>query len=439
MITNFLFLQRAGWPRWGWRCTLCGALILFLSSCGGGGSSSTQPLTATAQYLYYFGATSSDGKQPYWGLIKGSDGNFYGTTSAGGLPSTDGVLTDGNGTVYRVTQTGAETVLYRFSGKPADGALPLAVIQGSDGNLYGTTELGGPNDYGTVFKLTPEGVETVIYFFKGGTDGAFPQALVEANDGNFYGTTSDGGAHDAGCIFRLTPQGVETILYSFSGPPDGANPMGQLIQGSDGNLYGVTFSGGLPIPGTAQPNSFIPDYGGTVFKVTLQGVETILHSFAAGADSESPMAGLIQASDGNFYGTTGGGNFNNVSAAAAVNTNSGTVFRVTLAGEESIVHTFAASGSEGAFPGAQLVQGSDGNLYGTAGRGGAYGGGTAFQILPAGFVTVLYSFPSATKSISNPDTNLIQGSDGNLYGATGGLGAHNEGYFFKLVLSTPLK
>ena len=128
------------------------------------------------------------------------------------------------------------------------------MIQGSDGNFYGTTGVGGANDAGTVFELTPQGVETVIYSFKAVPDGAFPVALVQANDGNFYGTTSNGGAHNLGSVFKLTPEGVETILYSFSGPPDGATPTGQLIQGSDGNFYGVTFQGGPPHPwhGPAQ-------------------------------------------------------------------------------------------------------------------------------------------------------------------------------------------
>jgi uncharacterized repeat protein (TIGR03803 family) len=438
MTSNVPFFRRAGGQGCDQRSTLCSALILLLSGCGGDGGTGTQPLSATAQTLYSFGATSTDAEQPPGVLIKGSDGNFYGTTEAGGLTGSDAVAIDGNGTVYRVTPTGEETVLYLFAGTPADGALPTAVIQGSDGNFYGTTGVGGPNDAGTVFELTPQGVETVIYSFKAVPDGSFPVALVQANDGNFYGTTSNGGAHNLGSVFKLTPEGVETILYSFSGPPDGANPTGQLIQGSDGNFYGVTFEGGLPIPGTAQPNTFVPDYGGTVFKVTPQGVETILHRFAAGADSEGPSAGLIQGSDGNFYGTTSGGNFDSISTAAAVNTNSGTVYQITPAGAESILHTFSPSGSEGSLPEAQLAEGSDGNFYGTAVSGGADGGGTAFQITPAGAVTVLYSFPLAAMHGAAPDTNLIQGSDGNFYGATEALGAHNEGYFFRLVLSTPL-
>jgi len=169
---------------------------------------------------------------------------------------------------------------------------------------------------------------------------------------------------------------------------------------------------------------------GTVFKVTPEGIETILHKFS-GPDGCSPLAGLIQGNDGDFYGTTSGGT---TSAASA-----GTVFRITPEGVETTLYTF--SGSGGANPFASLIQGSDGNFYGTTKGGGKNFGGTMFQLTPAGAVTVLYSFPNTSGTSegtqlpgAGPDTNLVQGSDGSLYGATQQNGAYNRGYFYRLVL-----
>jgi len=414
-------MRKAGIP-------LCGLLAsLVVSACGGGGGPAPppKPLTVTAENLYSFGSSSPDAMAPAGVLGHGSDGNFYGTTYTGGTAlagcshgaATTNPFYVGCGTVFKITPTGEETVLHLFAAAPADGANPEVLIQGNDGNFYGTTATGGANNLGTVFKLTPGGVETILYSFKGGSDGADGVGLVEGIDGNFYGTTSGGGANGAGTVFRLTPEGVETILYAFSGTsyagPDGANPTGQLVQGSDGNFYGVTELGGLPSPVVNNTTTC-----GTVFKVTPEGIETILHRFS-GPDGQFPV-GLIQGGDGNFYGTTSGGN-----------TSYGTLFRVTPEGVETTLYTFnPGDGRDGAFPEASLIEGSDGNFYGTTTGGGTNSGGTAFQLTPAGVVTVRYSFPKS----SGPDTNLVQGSDGNLYGATRYGGTYDEGYFFRLVL-----
>jgi uncharacterized repeat protein (TIGR03803 family) len=418
---------------------LCGLMSLAVSGCGGGDGGSTAqpapPLTVTAQILYSFGGTSTDAMGPSGVLIQGSDGNVYGTTYRGGLAVAecrDGAATSdpyaiGCGTVFKISPTGEETVLHLFAAAPADGVNPGVLIQGSDGNFYGTTAGGGTNNVGTVFGVTPEGVETILYSFTGGPDGAGAVGLVQGSDGNFYGTTSGGGANNFGTVFKLTPAGVETVLYSFTGTSgdesegDGAFPVGQLIQGADGNFYGVTFSGG-------EGASHDGQYGGTVFKVTPDGIETILHRFS-GPDGESPVAGLMQGSDGNFYGTTPGGN-----------TTSGTVFKLTPEGVETTLYTF---GSDGAlWPYASLIQGSDGNFYGTTEGGGNADGGTMFQLTPAGVVTVLYSFPNTSGENdgtqlpgAEPNTNLIQGGDGNLYGTALQNGAYDRGYFFKLVLN----
>ena len=408
---------------------LCGLLVLVVSGCGGGGSGATapppKPLTVTAENLYSFGSSSPDAMGPTGVLIQGSDGNFYGTTYTGGTTlavcshgaATTNPFYVGCGTVFKITPTGEETVLHLFAAAPADGANPEVLIQGNDGNFYGTTGSGGANNLGTVFKLTPGGVETILYSFKGGSDGADGRGLVQGSDGNFYGTTGGGGVNGAGTVFRLTPEGVETMLYAFSGTsyagPDGANPTGQLVQGTDGNFYGVTELGGLPSPVVHNTTTC-----GTVFKVTPEGIETILHRFS-GPDGQYPEAGLIQGSDGNFYGTTSGNN-----------TSFGTVFRVNPEGIETTLYTF--SGSDGDSPLAALTQGSDGNFYGTTAGGGMNEGGTMFQLTPAGVVTVLYSFPNSSEP--GPDTNLVQGSDGNLYGASFYGGTYAKGYFFSLVL-----
>ncbi len=410
---------------------LCGALALVVSACGGGGGDTApppKPLTVTGENLYSFGSRSPDAMGVTGALVQGIDGNFYGTTPTGGLT----LLTNNNcshgsqstnpfyvgcGTVFKITPTGEETVLHLFAAAPADGSGPEILIQGNDGNFYGTTYEGGAYNLGTVFELTPGGVETILYSFKGGSDGAGGQGLVQGSDGNFYGTTSGGGVNGAGTVFSLTPQGVETILYAFSGTsyagPDGANPTGQLVQGNDGNFYGVTELGGLTC-GNGTTTC------GTVFKVTPEGIETILHSFSGSDGGGSPASGLIQGSDGNFYGTISAGS-----------TSLGTVFRVTPEGAETTLYTFnPGNGVDGAFPFGSLIQGSDGNFYGTTMGGGTNQGGTFFQLTPSGVETLLYSFPKS----SDPYTNLVQASDGTFYGASYYGGTYDEGYFFSLVL-----
>ena len=200
--------------------------------------------------MHAFAKTGSDGEIPYAGLIQGGDGNFYGTTYFGGASNL--------GAVFKVTPSGTETLLYSFAGG-SDGQHPYAgVIQGSDGNFYGTTYQGGAGGYGTVFEITPSGTETVLYAFAGGSDGANPEAgVIQGSDGNFYGNTLQGGANGLGTVFKITPGGTETILHAFAGSSDGANPGANLVQGSDGNLYRSTGAGGS--------GGF-----GTFFKVALQ-------------------------------------------------------------------------------------------------------------------------------------------------------------------------
>ncbi len=244
------------------------------------------------------GIICADGSYPYAGLIQARDGNFYGTTEYGGAH-------DG-GELFEITSAGAETVLYSFSGGPyglsgsTDGGVPYAPpIQGSDGDFYGTTSAGGTAGVGTLYKVSPAGAETVLYSFGNGGiwDGGGPNgALVQGGDGNFYGTTVYGGLYGRGTVFKVTPAGVESTLHSFI-YPDGICPCAGLIEGSDGNLYGTTSQGDQ-------------NFTGTIFKVTPTGVETVLYTFAGSPDGSKPFSSLTQGSDGNFYGTTYSGGSN---------------------------------------------------------------------------------------------------------------------------------
>jgi uncharacterized repeat protein (TIGR03803 family) len=375
--------------------------------------------------LYSFGG-GEDGSEPYVSVVQGSDGNFYGTTFYGG---------GGFGTVFRLTASGQEMLLHAFQGGTSDGAGPYAaLVQGANGSFYGTTTGGGTYNQGTVFEISPDGQETVLWSFTGGTggvagsvDGSSPNGLVLASDGNLYGTTTFGGATNNGVVFRITPQGAEQPLYSFQGGPgDGANPQAALVQGSDGSLYGTTEAGGS-------------NYSGTIFRSTLSGAVTLLHSFgvtADGSDASFPLANLIQASDGNFYGTSLSGGTYNV----------GAVFRYDpVAGAESVLYSFSGDGgvagsSDGANPYAGVIQASDGNLYGAVNNGGAYNVGTVFRLTLGGQETTLYSFSGDGVSTSNDGANpnaVIQGMDGNLYGTAYLGGSANNGAVFRLAGAVP--
>jgi uncharacterized repeat protein (TIGR03803 family) len=191
-----------------------------------------------------------DGELPYAGLVQGTDKNFYGTTEVGGA--------NGAGTVFKITPSGILTTLHSFDGD--DGSGPYAgLVQGADGSFYGTASSGGSNPCGcgTVFKITPSGTLTTLHSF-GGTDGTSPYGgLVQGADGNFYGTTEQGGASSTcpvgggcGTVFMIAPSGTLTTLYSFDATPDGAEPWGALVQGTDGNFYGTTEQGGAYADGT---------------------------------------------------------------------------------------------------------------------------------------------------------------------------------------------
>ncbi|HEX4158449.1 MAG TPA: choice-of-anchor tandem repeat GloVer-containing protein [Rhizomicrobium sp.] len=372
----------------------------------------------------------SDGNEPYGGLIADNAGNLYGTTLYGGGSGCGGM---GCGTVFKVSPKGRETVLHAFKAGD-DGSWPVGtLLADGSGNLFGTTARGGGTGCsgtgcGTVFKLAPDGTETVLYAFQGGSDGQNPWGGVIADGaGNLYGLTVYGGnfngseCADLGCgtLYELQPEGGKLALYTFQAGEDGAFPGGAVITDAAGNLYGTTSRGG---------ESDCSGGCGTVFKWTPGGSETVLHAFQANGDGDGPISGLIADAAGNLYGTTPSG------GAAGW----GTVFKVTTGGQETVLYSFQA-GADGADPQAGLVMDDKGNLYGTSYAGGAnacnYGGykgcGTVFELNRKGVETVLYSFSNAQGT--NPVGGLILRAHHAVFGTTsrGGPEKH-DGVVFKL-------
>jgi uncharacterized repeat protein (TIGR03803 family) len=399
---------------------------------GVGGASQANDHTETI--LHSFGGSPNDGSYPYSaGLVQGSDGYFYGTTAGGG---SNDIANGGDGTVFRISPSGRETTLYSFGSSPTDGVGPAAgLVQGRHGYFYGTTTGGGANNYGTVFRISASGTYTSLYSFGSSlNDGVYPyDVLVQGSDGNLYGTTYYGGSNNIanlgdGTVFRISPSGTYTTLYSFgSSPTDGANPYAGLVQGCDGNLYGTTLFGGS--------NNIASGGDGTVFRISASGREKTLYSFGSSpTDGVYPYAGLVQGCDGNLYGTTLFGGANNIA-----NGGDGTVFRISPSGREKTLYSFGSSPTDGVLPVAGLVQGCDGNLYGTTESGGANniangGDGAVFRISPGGSYSSLYSFDGPPGDGNGPDAVLVQGSDGNLYGTTNNGGTNDEGTVFKLTV-----
>jgi uncharacterized repeat protein (TIGR03803 family) len=370
-----------------------------------------QPACAQAVETTLASFDGTNGHYPTQGLLLASDGNFYGTTPSYGAD---------NGTVFRITPTGTLTTIYRFSGLADEGNPMAALIQASDGNLYGTTAGGVAPAYGTVFKLTLDGTLTTLFVFTyDSTTDTFPNglspeaALIQGSDGNYYGTTvgggrQNGGSSALGTIFKMSPAGdllgsfpvyggldiafpnaplvlgtdgafystsynsggglasggvyqfsaagVVTVLHGFNDTPDGNVPNGGLVRGSDGNFYGTTEYGGT-------------SHLGTAYRISQDGTYEELVSFD-NSNGAQPFGQMIQATDGNFYGTTvsGGSLFN------------GTVFQLTPAGVLTTVYNFTYTGSDGAQPKGTLVQGPDRRLYGTTSAGGLSGLGTVFAL-----------------------------------------------------------
>jgi uncharacterized repeat protein (TIGR03803 family) len=358
--------------------------------------------------------------------------------------------------VGSLTQAQTLTTLHFFDG--TDGfpnTSGPSLIQGPNGDLYGTTSYGGSHGGGTVFRITASGKFKSLYNFcsqASCTDGSIPVAgLVLASNGDFYGTTEYGGAYGQGSVFKITPAGALTTLYSFcavssTGPGelpclDGRTPKNALIQAADGNLYGTTNGGGLGLGRcTAAPSNCD---GGTVFRISPAGALSTLYSFCSQttcADGSDP-AGLVQGNDGNFYGTTESGGLN----SPYTNISPGTIFKITPGGELTTLYDFCSTGgSNGAgfcadgqnpYEIGSLLSDGQGNFYGTTFFGGSGSAGIVFEITSAGAYSVLVSntgcvtfcSPGASAIAGAFPSPVIQGSDGNLYGTTYEEGAFNYG------------
>jgi len=323
--------------------------------------------------------------------------------------------TNGVGTVFKINSKGVLTSMHSFT-NGNEGANPQAgLLQGSDGKFYGTTSLGGTNYAGTVFKISTNGALT-SYLFTGGNHGSEPVAgLVRGSNGNFYGTTELGGASGCGTVFKISTNGALTSLYSFTGGNDGSGPVAGLVQGSDGFFYGTT----------SGATSSGRNGDGTVFKISTNGALTSLYSFTGGNDGSKPVAGLVKDSDGYFYGTTSLGGTNGA----------GTVFKISTNGALTSLYSFTG-GNDGYLPYAGLVPDGHGYFYGTTFYGGTNGAGIVFKISTNGALTSLYSFTGGNDG-SRPN-GLVQGSDGGFYGTTATGGTNGYGTVFKLTIAPQL-
>jgi uncharacterized repeat protein (TIGR03803 family) len=306
--------------------------------------------------LHSFGQ-GRDGRTPYGGLAIDPAGHLYGATNQGGIWSKN--CTAGCGIVYEIEPDGQEKLLHAFAGG-ADGASPYgSLTRDAAGNLYGTTEMGGEFNYGTIFKIDRNGTETVLYSFPGQPGGQMPQAgVIRDAAGNLYGTTVAGGTYNYGSVFEFSASGEMTLLYSFVGGSDGESPDAPLFRTSNGNLYGTTFEGGNGL--------------GTVFKVDTSGKETVVHPFGDFQnDGDYPESPLASDSKGNLYGTTIQGGTGG----------SGVVYQISTQGVYSVVYDFATQ-AEGGGPNGPLLAGSNGKFYGTTSSGGTANSGTVYELIP---------------------------------------------------------
>jgi len=414
-----------------------GTVLFVLSLLAGfcfGQDAKSQIVSSAPTFKTVFSFNGTNGASPEGPLVQGANGYLYGVNTFGGSNcSTQG----GCGTVFELTPSGHLTTLYNFCSKSncIDGEEPNnGMMLASNGNFYGYTTFGGISFFGfgqgTMFQLTPGGKLTTLYLFCSLTncaDGSGPEGTpVQGSDGRLYGVTGAGGAYSAGTVFAITTSGNLTTLYSFcpgrTSCTDGALPAGTLVQAANGDFYGTTARGGANGP-----------FDGTIFKMTPNGKLTTLYSFCSQpdcADGQSPNTALVQDADGNFYGTTYNGGVVNCNGNGC-----GTIYKITPAGQFTSLYSFCKqSGCKDGWTPAVLTRGTDGNFYGTTLAGGDYDKGTIFELTPAGELTTLYSFcaKSGCPDGSEPGSGVWQAPSGSFYGAAAFGGAFDQGTIFSL-------
>jgi uncharacterized repeat protein (TIGR03803 family) len=397
------------------------AVITALSGCGGGSGNSTAPIAAAVpgertpmnsavsaaairnptldpryRILYFFGS-NPDGALPEGNIID-VDGILYGTTDEGG--------TFGCGTVFRISKSGSESVLHNFGCAP-DGSGPQGLVD-VGGTIYGATNGGGTQGNGAIFSLTTSGEEHIIHSFTK-SEGFEPGYLTDVN-GDLYGTTLGGTDPSVvhGSVYRVSTSGHFKLLHGFSADTDGDMPDGKLIE-IDGTLYGATVTGG-----TSGTFGF---GGGTVYSIDTSGNERVIYRFGVGPDGgTSPAGGLVNV-NGTIYGTTLYGSSNGGAGG------SGTVFSLTPSGVETIIHTFTGGmsvthpGEDGSTPTGDLID-VNGTLYGTTEFGGSFGIGSIFSITPAGTERIVHSFGGASRGGGQEPVGRMLDINGTLYGST---------------------
>jgi uncharacterized repeat protein (TIGR03803 family) len=387
-----------------------GGNLYGMMSSGGSKSSGTifrfNPSTKSYAVLRSLDYTA-DGGYPVASLVRGTDGNFYGMTPQGGSAGRFGTLFKINPGV----SPAAFTVLVRFNGATVHGNTPNgSLVQATDGAFYGTNSAGGAFNYGTVFKICG-GVTTAVKSFNRTTDGATPRgSLIQATDGNLYGTTSDGGTNGYGTIFRINPTTNAFSVIRHLAPADGTGPVGSLVQGSDGNLYGMGLRGGSK-------------GAGTIFRINPStNAFSVLRHLDYSLDGANPEGNLVEANDGKFYGMF---------------PSNGRIFSIAKDGTFAIVHTLNYY-TQGGAPSGSLIKGSatDPNLYGMATYGGGGGVGTVFRINPATKAVTVLRQLNLTTDGGYPKGNLVRGADGTLYGMTQKGGANKVGTIFKIAGGT---
>jgi uncharacterized repeat protein (TIGR03803 family) len=399
-----------------------GALLVFLLICAT--FLPAQILTTLVNFDY------TNGQLPESPLIQGLDGNLYGTYLDGGPY--------GVGGVFRLTPQGVLTQASNFcgGGNSCAGSREWGIMQTREGTFYGTSQEGGTRA-GNMFTMTPQlgGADFAEFGDKGGQDPL--SAPILGTDGNFWGVSISGTKNNysncaigCGAIYKVTPEGAVTTEYAFCAQPncaDGWAPVGSLLQASDGNFYGTTYEGGSTTGCLASEGC------GTIFKMTLQKVFTTLFTFSGtGSDGGNVWdVALIEGTDGALYGATSAGGLYG----------GGTVFKITTAGVFTTLYNFCALANcaDGSEPQGGLIQASDGNFYGTTSVNGLYDGGTIYRITSTGTFTSLYNFCSLSGCAdgSYPPSALFQATDGRIYGVTYDFGTGGAGTVFRLNLGLP--